>query len=1338
MGSAFWLAAVAASLVTAAAYIVLVHLSPVLQEADPDELLYRTTLDKDAAQLPKLTSSSATLELSVVVPAYNESKRIGSMLRDSVSFLEERQLDETRPLPRGVDRGSYEVLVVDDGSKDNTAEYVLSVAKELHGQRSLIRGEIKVVRLTRNRGKGGATRHGVLHASGHRILFCDADGASHFPDLALLQAELDVVEQAQLRDKRVDNLEQVHGVIVGSRAHLVRTEAVVKRSFLRNLLMRGFHSYLFLLGIRTIRDTQCGFKLFTRASAAVIYPQLHSSGWIFDCELLILAGLAGIPTREVGIQWHEVDGSKVDLVRDSINMAVDLLVIRINYLLGRWPRPASVGLETLHQGQQIREPFVRLEFVTRRDVIDLSADNQSVTPFGVQRRHQPDQAHEGDCQVKQLSVTSGMSVYDNPVPFSLFCELVTAIANVKPLTTAAIKRRSNASSITKHELVHKWVTAVKQRHEPGSGHDPLPVGTIVIFMRLFHPEQSVRRRVDELLDELASKSSFSARSDLYPILYPLPSLCGEVALNSYNTTAYEVIELHHTMREWHKLMPAFYRTISDLDRAAFAVEDALRYNQQLVALSPQVGVPVAVPKTRKPGACNLACKHLDGPTAVERKYDGERLQVHVDLSKRPDQQIQIFSKSNRDSTEFRIRMLPIIRAALRIRAESYDRELQPLLLQRIDTVNEETSIDCPTKIILEGEMVPFNEGLQQIDEFWKLPFAKTAEDRIVRSPGSTRSSVVTGNTESQEDMAQPDSRGQGEQDTDLHLMAVWFDVLLVDTESLLEVPYHQRRARLAKLIKEIHGFSQLAHVEMIDFRRKQKGLQLLREVFAHTIAMRGEGVMVKPALSVYNDLRPNMRWIKLKKDFIPGAGDTMDVHVLGASWQKQRGRELLVPPSTFTTFFVGFRADKLGADLGRTRKPHYHILFSSSYGLNRQQLSLLNLEIRCSARQLFSTDSQQCTTWRARPQVIFEEPRVFELFGAGFQKSMGSSYYELRWPRITKFDRSDGEPVDLGELQRVALRAMRLSSNDESSLVDSFWTTGIDVPDPRGGLDTDFATDRAHWLRKLEEADGLRPSFTPATEQRAALHEGESSAFQDRAAVAPSPSWYHSSLKPQTMLAVNGLRYHTPEPTLWRPSLTTLPLDKLSASSSPLGARQLSLPLVGSVAAKTSLVAPPLERKRRRLTLPTPSISQSWQSFSQGMLAPNESLAPLTASLSSETETLPLVLQGCFWSILKPDQAGIRQRTRHVHLRDDNHLVNALDVLWCAGWIPTDRQTAFPGKKRQGYIFVDKGDEDVIWLLNRRGKLAAEGGKELVWIVDRSALDSVGQWAVGKEMLSVF
>jgi dolichyl-phosphate beta-glucosyltransferase len=109
--------------------------------------------------------------------------------------------------------------------------------------------------------------------------------------------------------------------------------------------MRSFHLYLSLLGLRTIRDTQCGFKLQSRLTSSHLYPSLHSPGWIFDCELLLLALRCGVPVREVGVKWEEVEGSKLDVVRDSVRMARDLVVIRGNYALGRWETPGRVGTE---------------------------------------------------------------------------------------------------------------------------------------------------------------------------------------------------------------------------------------------------------------------------------------------------------------------------------------------------------------------------------------------------------------------------------------------------------------------------------------------------------------------------------------------------------------------------------------------------------------------------------------------------------------------------------------------------------------------------------------------------------------------------------------------------------------------------------------------------------------------------------------------------------------------------------------------------------------------------------------------------------------------------------
>ena len=100
--------------------------------------------------------------------------------------------------------------------------------------------------------------------------------------------------------------------------------------------MYGLHTVLRVVGVGHIRDTQCGFKLFTRRAAQQIFPQQHLTTWIFDVELLLLAKQLRIPVVEVPIEWHEVPGSKLNVVTDSLQMLRDLLVLRANQILGRW------------------------------------------------------------------------------------------------------------------------------------------------------------------------------------------------------------------------------------------------------------------------------------------------------------------------------------------------------------------------------------------------------------------------------------------------------------------------------------------------------------------------------------------------------------------------------------------------------------------------------------------------------------------------------------------------------------------------------------------------------------------------------------------------------------------------------------------------------------------------------------------------------------------------------------------------------------------------------------------------------------------------------------------
>ena len=187
----------------------------------------------------------------------------------------------------------------------------------------------------RNHAPGRIFRQGEGGADGERLLMADADGASRIEDLAALYACMDELEA---KDKAG------RAVVVGSRAHLVKTEAVVKRSLLRNILMYGLHTILRIVGVGHIRDTQCGFKLFSRSAAQVIFPSQHLPTWIFDVELLLIAKALGIEVGEVPVEWHEVEGSKLNVVTASLQMLRDLVVVRTNMLVGRWRAGEGPGV----------------------------------------------------------------------------------------------------------------------------------------------------------------------------------------------------------------------------------------------------------------------------------------------------------------------------------------------------------------------------------------------------------------------------------------------------------------------------------------------------------------------------------------------------------------------------------------------------------------------------------------------------------------------------------------------------------------------------------------------------------------------------------------------------------------------------------------------------------------------------------------------------------------------------------------------------------------------------------------------------------------------------------
>ncbi|RKF82820.1 Dolichyl-phosphate beta-glucosyltransferase [Golovinomyces cichoracearum] len=295
------------------------------------------------------TIEEPELEISVVIPAYNEEKRIEAMLEEAIHFLdteygrvpefkEKSTAHERCKEPSLKGMGGYEILIVNDGSKDKTVDVALAFSHK-HELHDLLR----VCTLSKNRGKGGAVTHGLRHVRGAYALFADADGASRFSDLRKLVEGCKEVADVSGR-----------AISVGNRTHLIGSDAVVKRSALRNILMHSFHLLLRFLtppATSRIQDTQCGFKLLTRSALPYIIPYMHTEGWIFDVEILMLAegappaimeGTAetesGIRVKEVFISWKEVSGSKLNVIWDCIGMAYGLALLRASWIFGLYKR----------------------------------------------------------------------------------------------------------------------------------------------------------------------------------------------------------------------------------------------------------------------------------------------------------------------------------------------------------------------------------------------------------------------------------------------------------------------------------------------------------------------------------------------------------------------------------------------------------------------------------------------------------------------------------------------------------------------------------------------------------------------------------------------------------------------------------------------------------------------------------------------------------------------------------------------------------------------------------------------------------------------------------------
>ncbi|MGH9524892.1 MAG: dolichyl-phosphate beta-glucosyltransferase [Terriglobales bacterium] len=238
---------------------------------------------------------------SIVIPAFNEELRLAKTLDQVIAFLQQQHC-------------KAEIVVVNDGSTDATADIVRQYARS--------NSSLKLVENPGNRGKGFAVRNGMLNASGDILLFTDADLSAPITEAPKLVAALQRGADVAIGSRWLDPSLQTQ------RQSVLRQ--VLGRVY--NVVMRG------LLGMQ-FRDTQCGFKAFTRNAAHVVFPAQTIEGWGFDPEILYLARRSGLRVEEVPVRWGHDTGTRIHPFRDGYQMLLDMVSIRWSAMRGVYVLP---------------------------------------------------------------------------------------------------------------------------------------------------------------------------------------------------------------------------------------------------------------------------------------------------------------------------------------------------------------------------------------------------------------------------------------------------------------------------------------------------------------------------------------------------------------------------------------------------------------------------------------------------------------------------------------------------------------------------------------------------------------------------------------------------------------------------------------------------------------------------------------------------------------------------------------------------------------------------------------------------------------------------------------
>lgn len=320
-----------------------------------------TTSKENDDSTSSTTTTPNIVLLSLVIPAYNEEDRLTVMLDECYEYFCRPKCESLENLIKADQKSSsptantsgtvaVEWIVVNDGSSDSTCQvfeqFVSSREKQQQQQSTNTSSTpqflFKLVTLPINEGKGAAVQVGMTEAAtGQYRLMVDADAATTFGIGLEAVTKAIIAKESNNEDKSgaAAAAAALPVIVFGSRAG----DGGAKRTALRSFLM---HSFLWLRSVVvgtpvSLRDTQCGFKLFDKPSALQLFSNLHLRRWAFDIELVYVALSTGIEIQEVTVPWHEVDGSKLNtgffaLMWASVGMLRDMMCVRVCYVLGIW------------------------------------------------------------------------------------------------------------------------------------------------------------------------------------------------------------------------------------------------------------------------------------------------------------------------------------------------------------------------------------------------------------------------------------------------------------------------------------------------------------------------------------------------------------------------------------------------------------------------------------------------------------------------------------------------------------------------------------------------------------------------------------------------------------------------------------------------------------------------------------------------------------------------------------------------------------------------------------------------------------------------------------------